>query len=210
MPYTKLGEYLCYTKTALTQKPMILIMSTLIGGLITLIVGAFNSLAALLVVNVSFLLIYILLALFDWITGIIASRIEKQEFKSSKLFRKIFLIGFSLFIIFIPQALLINFATYPAGTGALLEGLLSIITFALECLKVGLILALIIYELTSLRENFLRMRLDSFVKIVDIVLVPINKLNDYIVKKFDKVLETDIENTNISNGKIKEEEYATE
>lgn len=207
MPYTKLGEYLYYTKTTLTHKPMILIMSTLIGGLITLIVGAFNSLSALLVVNVSFLLIYIALALLDWITGIIASRVEKQEFKSSKLLKKIFLIGFSLLIIFVPQALIVTFVTYPAGTGVVLESLLSVLTFALECVKVGLILALIIYELTSLRENFLRMHLNAFVKIVDIVLVPINKVNDYVVKKFDKVLDDDI---NSNTTTTKEEENVIE
>lgn len=207
MAYTNIGEYICYTKSALTYKPMILIMSTLIGTLITLILGAFHSLAAILVVNVVFLILYITLAVLDWVTGIIASRVEREEFKSSKLLKKIFLIGFCLLIIFVPQALIITFNSYPVGTSALFESVLAVLTFALECVKVGLIISLIIYELTSLRENFLRMHLQSFVKIVDIVLVPINKLNDYTVRKFDKIIEDDVNsNTTI----IKEEENAIE
>lgn len=157
-----------------------------------MIMSAFQSLAALLVVNVTFLLIYVGLAFVDWISGIIASRVEKQPFKSFKFLKKIFLIGFSLLIIFVPQALIITFNAYPASTTTLLQAVLSVLSFALECVKIGLILTLIIYELTSLRENFIRLKLLNFIKIVDVVLVPINKLNDYVVRKFDKVIDDDV------------------
>jgi len=192
MPYTTITGYLSYSFTTLKSKPLILIMSTIIGFFITMIMSAFQSLAALLVVNVTFLLIYVGLAFVDWISGIIASRVEKQPFKSFKFLKKIFLIGFSLLIIFVPQALIITFNAYPASTTTLLQAVLSVLSFALECVKIGLILTLIIYELTSLRENFIRLKLLNFIKIVDVVLVPINKLNDYVVRKFDKVIDDDV------------------
>lgn len=61
----------------------------------------------------------------------------------------------------------------------------------------------IIYELTSIRENFIRLRLTEFVRVLDLLIVPLNKLDSYLNKKFDSVIENDLnekineENTNV-------------
>ena len=50
-------------------------------------------------------------------------------------------------------------------------------------------LSFIIYELTSIRENFLTLGLDDFVSYIDIVIVPLKKINTYLEKKFDTTVE---------------------
>ena len=86
------------------------------------------------------------------------------------------------------------FSEYPHVSNSIFESLLSTCVFLLETLKLGLLISFVIYELTSLRENFLRLKMKDFVKVVDVLLIPIQKINGYITSKFDEIIDKDDNN----------------
>ena len=70
-----LMDYLNYAKITLFYKPIIFIIPTFISSVLLMI-------ADKTAVNASFVSVYIILSFSDWFSGIVSSRVEKQEFKS--------------------------------------------------------------------------------------------------------------------------------
>lgn len=187
--YNCIMDYLDYTKTILLSKPIMFVFSTFLSSIIL-------SIANKTAVNASFVSVYIILSLSDWVSGIIASRVEQQEFKSKFFFNKPFLIMFSFATLYIVQQIIVSFSSYPHIANVAFDALVNATIFLLETMKLGLLIAFIIYELTSLRENFIRLKLIEFVRVVDVVLVPINKINSFVVKRFDTVVDSTEESIN--------------
>ena len=190
-------DYTNYFISTIINKPLIFIASTFMASILTLITALFTKLSNVLVINIVFGYIFIALALSDVFTGLLASRIERKNFSSPKFFKKPSLVMFFVFIIWILQSMIIGLDKYPHVENSIFESLLTSGIFLIESLKLGLIIFYIIYELTSLRENFLRLKLKEFVRIVDFILIPLQKFSDYITKKFDRVVE---DNLNQENG----------
>ena len=187
-----LMDYLNYAKITLFYKPIIFIIPTFISSVVLMI-------ADKTAVNASFVSVYIILSFSDWFSGIVSSRVEKQEFKSRLFFKKPFLIMFSFATLFIVQQIIVSFSSYPHIANVAFNSLIDVTVFLLETMKLGLLIAFIIYELTSLRENFIRLKLNEFVRVVDVVLIPINKINTFIVKRFDSTIDSP-ENTNTDDS----------
>jgi len=158
---------------------------------ISIIYTLINSISTILVVHAAFIGVYLLLAMLDWISGIISSIYKKKEkFNSARFLKKPLLIGFCLTIVFIIEKLIISFTNYEnENGGAVIESILSVIVFGFHIIKIVMMLSFIIYELTSIRENFLTLGLDDFVSYIDIVIVPLKKINTYLEKKFDTTVE---------------------
>lgn len=189
-------DYINYFISTIINKPLIFIISTFMATILTLITSLFTKLSNVLVINIVFGYIFIALALLDVFTGIIASRIEKKDFSSPKFFKKPSLVMFFIFIIWILQSMIIGLDKYPHVENSIFEGLLSSGIFLIESLKLGLIIFYIIYELTSLRENFLRLKLKEFVRIIDFILIPLQKFSNYITKRFDKIIDHESDKDN--------------
>lgn len=180
-------SYIGYALKGFKTYPFIPVISSGIGLMLAW-------LTSMVAVNVSFIIVYIILSVTDWVTGIIASRVEKQDFKSLLFFKKPFLIGFCFIVLYILQLMITAFSEYPHVSNSIFESLLSTCVFLLETLKLGLLISFVIYELTSLRENFLRLKMKDFVKVVDVLLIPIQKINGYITSKFDEIIDKDDNN----------------
>ena len=86
------------------------------------------------------------------------------------------------------EMFIIVFSEYSYTKSSVLEALLTLLVFCFQVAKIMLMLAFIIYELTSLRENFIRLRLTQFVWAVDLLIMPLNKLNKYLDSKYDSTL----------------------
>ena len=205
--YETFGDYIRYSIEPITQHPKILVITSTVAG----VVYSFsNSLTVLLAIHISFIIIYALLSTLDWISGIIASLfVEKQTFSSTKFFKKPFLIMFCIFTIYVIQTLVFSFTHYPHNKNIVLDGLLETVIFLFHSIKIGLMVSFIIYELTSLRENFLRLKLEEFVKVIDTILLPLKKIGFYIDKIFHKTIEEDIV-TKVTEETISETEEKQE
>lgn len=194
LKYDVISDYLYYIKncvvnTLTMNSKSVILTSFIIGMGYTWI----NNLAAVLAIHAFFLIAYFMLAFFDTLTGIAASMyMEKQKFNSAKFVKKILLVSFCLFTMLIAELLIIVFSNYSHTENIFLDGVLEIIVFFFHVIKISLMLGFIIYELTSLRENFVRLKLDSFVAIVDIVIYPLKKLNAFLDKKADQTLSNSI------------------
>lgn len=198
-------DYYLYIKTSLLStwlmhKNSILLLSITTGT----IMGLMNKIALNLGVHVMFLFTYFLLVLFDVISGITASRVvDKEPFLSSKFLKKALIAGFSIFMLLITEWMIIIFTNHEVHNSKLLPQMLNIIILLTSIIKIIFMLMFIIYELTSIRENFIRLRLTEFVRVLDLLIVPLNKLDSYLNKKFDSVIENDLnekineENTNV-------------
>lgn len=198
-------DYYLYIKTSLIStwlmhKNSILLLSITTGT----IMGLMNKIAFNLGVHVMFLFTYFILVFFDVISGITASRVvDKEPFLSSKFIKKAPLAGFSMFMLLITEWMIIIFTNYEVHNSKLLPQILNIIILLTSIIKIIFMLMFIIYELTSIRENLIRLRLTEFVGVLDLLIVPLNKLDSYLNKKFDSVIENDLnekineENTNV-------------
>ena len=182
------------------HKNSILLLSITTGT----IMGLMNKIAFNLGVHVMFLFTYFILVLFDVISGITASRVvDKEPFLSSKFLKKALLAGFSMFMLLITEWMIIIFTNYEVHNSKLLPQMLNIIILLTSIIKIIFMLMFIIYELTSIRENLILLRLTEFVRVLDLLIVPLNKLDSYLNKKFDSVIENDLnekineENTNV-------------
>ena len=135
-----LMDYLNYAKITLFYKPIIFIIPTFISSVVLMI-------ADKTAVNASFVSVYIILSFSDWFSGIVSSRVEKQEFKSRLFFKKPFLIMFSFATLFIVQQIIVSFSSYPHIANVAFNSLIDVTVFLLETMKLGLLIAFIIYEL---------------------------------------------------------------
>lgn len=185
--YDSAIHYLAYVLHPLTVRmDAILITSTFVG----IVTYCINSISLSLAISASFIIIYFILALCDLVSGIVASLyVEKKVFNSSKFIKKFLLVGFCLFTVKIAQSLVDTFSTYAHSDNIILDGVLEVVIMAMHVIKIALLLGFIIYELTSLRENFLRLEMNEFVKVVDILIAPIKKVNRFMDKRFDAVVE---------------------
>lgn len=177
-----LHDYLIYATKGFVKEPLIFAMSTTVATFLTYLADRMS-------VNLTFVSVYMLLSMADWGTGILASRIEQQQFRSGLFFKKPFLIGFCLGVVYMMQLMITAFSNYPHTSNTAFEAILEVTVTLMEIVKMGLLISFVIYELTSLRENFLRLKLYDFVKVVDIVLIPIQKINRFLVSKFDSIVE---------------------
>lgn len=188
-------DYYLYIKKAIIgtftmHKPSILFLSITTGT----IMGLANKVALNLGVHVLFLFTYFLLILFDVISGITASRlVDKEPFLSSKFLKKALLAGFSMLMLLITEWLIIIFSNHEVRSSKLLPQMLNIIILLTSIIKIIFMLMFLIYELTSIRENFLKLRLKEFVRVLDLLIIPLIKLDKYLNSKFDKVIEDDSE-----------------
>lgn len=186
-------DYIKYFIHTLTDKPLLFMVSTIIASIVTFIISIFSKLSDVLAINIIFGYIFISLALVDVSTGILKNRVgkEKEDFSSSKFFKKPLLVMFFIFIVWILQGMIIGLDKYPHIENSIFEGILTSGIFLIESIKLGLLIFYIIYELTSLRENFLKLGFKDFVRIIDFIIVPLQKFSDYIVRKINKVVEDD-------------------
>ena len=158
----KLSEYLNYLREPLQfswQNKETLIAISYIASFfycaIDLVSSGMTQLASILIVNISFILVYFILTFSDLIIGIYANVfVNKQDFKASKFLKKIFVISLGLIMIYLTNNLSQTFLTYNNYNNILLEGLLHTIVIFFEGIKISLLIAFVIYEITSLREKF--------------------------------------------------------
>jgi len=199
MDFIRLTEYIEYAFTPLTTNKCVLLITTLAVGMFSAIISQINLavtwISMILVIHSMFIILYAALSLMDWVTGLISSVIvEKQRFISGRFFKKPFLIMFCLFMLYTTVALSDTFNSYPHKDNYVLQGMLSTVVFLFEGIKIGLMVSFIVYELTSLKENFKRMKMYDFVKVVDWFLIPFTKIQSYINRKFEKTIEDEVGN----------------
>lgn len=195
-------DYIVYIKTAIMgtwilHKKSILLLSTTTG----VVFGLIDQIAFSLGVHVLFLILYFTLVVADMISGIASSRlVNKEAFVSSKFLKKVLLAGFSLFMLLINEWLIVIFTNHNVRGSTLLPELLNIIIFLTNITKVAFMLMFIIYELTSIRENFVKLQLNEFVRVLDLLITPLTKLDNYLNDRFETVInkkEEDVENNNL-------------
>jgi len=206
MNFINLSEYISYAIQPIQNNKLIIILSSLFFGIVTSIANTLlstvNWLSFTLVIHSLFIISYAILSALDWITGLVAGVIvEKQPFTSAKFFKKPVLIMFCLLMLYITVALSVTFDKYEHNDNFLLQGTLHTVIFLFEGIKIGLMVAFFVYELTSLRENFIRLRMKDFADIVDMFLLPFIKIQNYIRRKTDKVMYDDLDQKQESDEK---------
>ena len=193
----KLSEYLNYLTEPLQfswQNKETLITISYIASFfycaIDLVSSGMTQLASILIVNISFILAYFILTFSDLIVGIYANVfVNKQDFKASKFLKKIFVISLGLIMIYLTNNLSQTFLTYNNYNNILLEGLLHTIVIFFEGIKISLLIAFVIYEITSLREKFQLMGHNDIVAILDVFLIPFKKLQKFTSRKINNIID---------------------
>lgn len=193
----KLSEYLNYLIEPLQfswQNKETLIAISYIASFfycaIDLVSSGMTQLASILIVNISFILAYFILTFSDLIVGIYANVfVNKQDFKSSKFLKKIFVISLGLIMIYLTNNLSQTFLTYNNYNNILLESLLHTIVIFFEGIKISLLIAFVIYEITSLREKFQLMGHNDIVAILDVFLIPFKKLQKFTSRKINNIID---------------------
>ena len=193
----KLSEYLNYLTEPLQfswQNKETLIAISYIASFfycaIDLVSSGMTQLASILIVNISFILVYFILTFSDLIVGIYANVfVNKQDFKASKFLKKIFVISLGLIMIYLTNNLSQTFLTYNNYNNILLEGLLHTIVIFFEGIKISLLIAFVIYEITSLREKFQLMGHNDIVAILDVFLIPFKKLQKFTSRKINNIID---------------------
>lgn len=203
-------NYLSYIKSSImntwhANKGIIIAISLIFGS----IYNAINSVAVVIGVHALFLFMYILLVIFDTITGIAYNvYYKKEQFTSSRFLKKIVLAGFSLFMLLLTEWLVIIFTDYSIGKNELLGYLLSVIVLLAHIIKIAFMIGFIIYELTSLKENLISLKLREFVRVIDMLLKPLSKIEDFLDKKFQKTIDENL-NTDTATTDIMPQADAT-
>lgn len=194
MDFIKLSEYIDYALAPITaSKGIVAILAITFSMILGLIDSVIEWLSLNLIIHSMFIIMYAMLSTMDWVTGFIASVIvQKEQFKSGKFFKKPFLIMFCLFMLYATVTLSNTFSSYPHKDNPILQGVLHTVVFLFEAIKVGLLVSFVVYEMTSLRENFIKLKMHDFAKVLDWFLIPFVKINKYIEKKFDKVIEDEV------------------
>ena len=193
----KLSEYLNYLIEPLQfswqNKETLIAISYIVSFFycaIDLVSSGMTQLASILVVNISFILVYFILTFSDLIIGIYANVfVNKQDFKSAKFLKKIFVISLGLIMIYLTNNLSQTFLTYNNYNNILLEGLLHTIVIFFEGIKISLLIAFVIYEITSLREKFQLMGHNDIVAILDVFLIPFKKLQKFTSRKINNIID---------------------
>ena len=62
--------------------------------------------------------------------------------------------------------------------------------------------AFVVYEMTSLRENFIRLQMEDFARVLDLFLIPFIKIQNYLGKKFDKTIDDEIGGATPISGEV--------
>jgi hypothetical protein len=207
MDFIKLTEYIHYALTPVTNNKGIILFTTVVIGILAAILDslttAVNWLSMVLIIHSMFIIMYAILSGLDWITGLIAGVIvEKKTFNSGKFFKKPFLIMFCLLMLYATVALSDTFTSYPHKDNPLLQATLSTVVFLFEGMKVGLMVAFVVYEMTSLRENFIRLQMEDFARVLDLFLIPFIKIQNYLGKKFDKTIDDEIGGATPISGEV--------
>ena len=195
--HTSLWEYIDYALQPLYTNKLLIVFSSIVSSIVLFAIDKINGtvvfLSTALLVHSAFIITYTILSLLDWITGFsYALFVEKQECSSSKFIKKPLLIMFCILMIYLTVSLTKTFNEYEYHGNPLLQGTLGVVVFLFEGIKIGLIVSFVVYELTSLRENFIKLKLYDFVKVVDLFLIPFIKVKEYLNKKIDKVIEDEI------------------
>jgi len=188
--------YASYIKTSLSIYIMMYSRAVfLTASIASFLYTSVNNLAVSLAIHALFLFIYFFLAVTDMISGIAASLyVHKRKFSSAKFLKKIFLVGFCLILMAISVGLTIVFETYGHSIEYFaLDKLLEVIVFGFHLIKITLMLGFIIYEFTSIRENFLTLGLPEFVWFIDLIITPLKKLNTFLDKLFEKRLKRNLD-----------------
>lgn len=198
MEHLTLLQYLEYALQPIMSNKLLLVSTTLFSATIYAVIKVMNDtvtfLSTSLLIHSAFIISYVGLSFIDWFSGFIGSIfVDKDKFNSAKFFKKPFLIMFCILMIFLTVSLTRTFGEYNHNNNALLEATLSVVVFLFEGIKIGLMVSFVVYELTSIRENFLRLKWIDAVKILDLFLIPFNKIKKYLDKKFDKVIEDDLQ-----------------
>ena len=183
----------------ITTNKYLIIVSTFIVSVLGWIMSSVNMtlqwLSAILVIHVSFIIVYFILCFMDWGTGLFKVLIVKKgNFKGDRFIMKPLSVGFSIFIMYATVTLSITFQNYEHHDIGAIKAILSIVVTLIEASKIILMLAFIIYELSSLRNNFMKLGHKDAVRIIDYILVPIVRIRDYVSRKFDKTIEVDLDN----------------
>lgn len=188
-----------YATQPFTQNTMAVLVLSVIANAVAWTAGK-------LMVDASFLVIWILLTLGDWLTGVLYIVVDKNEtFRSTNFFKKIMLIGFCMILIFANTQLIASFVNYPHQPNSILDYILGAVIFLLELTKVILLMAFIVYELTSLRENFIKLKWHEYVSFLDIFLVPIQKLQNVLQKRFNNESDNITGENNNKTSQLPEE-----
>ena len=204
MEHTTLAGYIDYAMQPILQHKVALFLGTVISATLFSIINFFEgivtALSTSLFIHSAFIISYAGLSTVDWFSGFVgAIFVDKQKFNSAKFFKKPFLTMFCILMIFLTVSLTRTFNEYDYHSNPLLQGTLQVVVFLFEGIKIGLMVSFVVYELTSIRENFMRLKWYDAVKILDLFLIPFTKIRDYLDKKFDKVIEDDLANEATDN-----------
>lgn len=195
--HTSMWEYIDYALQPLYTNKLLIVFSSIVSSIVLFAIDKINGtvvfLSTALLVHSAFIITYAILSLLDWITGFsCALFVEKQEWSSSKFIKKPLLIMFCILMIYLTVSLTKTFNEYEHHGNPLLQGTLGVVVFLFEGIKIGLMVSFVVYELTSLKKNFIKLKLYDFVKVVDLFLIPFIKVKEYLNKKIDKVIEDEI------------------
>lgn len=193
----KLQDYIDHVaepvRFMLNNKIMMTITSctmSLFYGLLDIVGTGFTAMAASLSISITFIVLYFALAFADLFFGIYANVfVLKEKFESKKFIKKFLLIGFGIIILYVSVSLINTFLFYDYHENNTLKMLLDTIVFMFEGIKISLVIFLILYELTSLREKAEKLQWNELIHLLDVFLVPFKKVQDFVSKRFEKTIE---------------------
>jgi hypothetical protein len=140
-------------------------------------------------ISIGLFVVYFIFAMLDMTTGIYKNIIlNKEPFSSGAFFKKLLSVGFML--LFTAVATQFSyFLTNIEVPNIVIDEFQSMIVYTVDLIKLFIIIGFFVYEITSLRENFEKMKWYNIVKIIDLCLTPMiwlkNKLQNRI--KTDEV-----------------------
>lgn len=193
----KLQDYIDHVaepvRFMLNNKIMMTITSctmSLFYGLLDIVGTGFTAMAASLSISITFIVLYFALAFADLFFGIYANVfVLKEKFESKKFIKKFLLIGFGIIILYVSVSLINTFLVYDYHENKTLKMLLDTIVFMFEGIKISLVIFLILYELTSLREKAEKLQWNELIHLLDVFLIPFKKVQDFVSKRFEKTIE---------------------
>jgi len=193
----KLQDYFNYIAEPVNfvaANKILLTISSVIFGAIYCVIGAihhgFVFMATSLSISITFIVLYFALAFADLIFGIYANVfVLKEKFESKKFIKKFLLIGFGLIVLYVSVSLVNTFLYYDYHENSVLKMFLDTVVFLLEGIKISLIIFLILYELTSLREKAEKLQWQELIHLLDVFLVPFKKVQDFVSRRFEKTIE---------------------
>ena len=194
MKFQDYFNYIAEPVNFVAANKILLTISSVIFGAIYCVIGAiyhgFVFMATSLSISITFIVLYFALAFADLIFGIYANVfVLKEKFESKKFIKKFLLIGFGLIVLYVSVSLVNTFLYYDYHENTVLKMFLDTVVFLLEGIKISLIIFLILYELTSLREKAEKLQWNELIHLLDAFLVPFKKVQDFVSKRFEKTIE---------------------